>query len=69
MIALKSNREMDIMRDAGKILASVFEAVEPEIKPGVTTQYLDDIAEKTILNAGGKPAFKGYISRNGLYID
>lgn len=60
MISLKSKREIDIMSAAGRILEKVFEEVAPSIKPGMTTQELDVIAEKTIRANGGAPAFKGY---------
>ena len=60
MIELKSQREIDIMREAGRIVALTHEAVQREIKPGVTTRYLDQIAEETIRKHGAKPAFKGY---------
>lgn len=60
MISLKSKREIDIMAEAGQMLKAVFEKVAPEIRPGITTLELDMIAEKTIRDAGGAPAFKGY---------
>lgn len=60
MISLKSKREIEIMAAAGQILKTVFEKTHPEIKPGISTKALDEIAEKTIVDAGGAPAFKGY---------
>ena len=60
MISLKSKREIEIMQKAGNILKRVFEAVAPEVKPGVSTEALDTIAEKVIRDLGGEPAFKGY---------
>lgn len=60
MIIIKSKQEIDIMRQGGKILASVLLALEKEVKPGVTTQYLDEFAEKMIYKNGALPAFKGY---------
>ncbi len=60
MISLKSKREIEIIREAAEILRKVFKAVKPEVKPGVTTDELDAIAEKVIRDAGGEPAFKGY---------
>ena len=60
MIPLKSKREIEIMKRAGDILKQVFAAVKPAVRPGISTEQLDRIAEETILKAGGRPAFKGY---------
>ena len=60
MISLKSQREIQIMQEAGNVLKQVFLAVKPAIQPGVTTDELDRIAEETIRKAGAEPAFKGY---------
>ena len=60
MIIIKSQREIELMRKAGALTAKVFEVVGPLVKPGVTTQYLADMAEKVILEGGGVSAEKGY---------
>ena len=60
MIIVKSPREIVLMREAGKIVASVFTALRPHIKPGVTTKELDCLAEKVIRNQGAVPGFLGY---------
>ena len=60
MIHIKSSREIALMKKAGHILANVFEILEPLCKPGVTTNYLSDVAEKVIRQAGGIPEEKGY---------
>lgn len=60
MIIVKSPREIELMREAGRITASVFTALEPLIKPGVTTKELDRVAEETIRAQGATPGFKGY---------
>ena len=60
MISLKSKREIQIMQDAAKILRKVFVTVREALQPGMTTDDLDQIAEKVIRTAGGEPAFKGY---------
>ncbi|QXM07332.1 type I methionyl aminopeptidase [Crassaminicella indica] len=59
MIILKSSKEIEYMRDAGKIVAYAHEAVRNAIKPGITTKELDEIAEKEIRKHGAIPAFKG----------
>lgn len=60
MIVIKSDREISIMRKAGKLAARTLETLKKAIKPGITTQELDKIAEEYIKSNGGKPAFKGY---------
>jgi methionyl aminopeptidase len=60
MIILKSQRELNYMRDAGKLVAETFRELEKAVKPDVTTQRLDQIASNYIRQKGGIPAFKGY---------
>lgn len=60
MIILKTDREIDYMRDAGKIVAKAHEEVAKAIRPGISTFELDKIAEKYIKSQGAIPAFKGY---------
>ena len=60
MIELKSKREIQLMREAGEILKKVFLAERPMIIDGITTDALDQVAEKVIRECGGEPAFKGY---------
>lgn len=60
MIVLKSDRELKIMKQAGKIAAHTLEILKKAIRPGITTQELDKIAEEYILSKGARPAFKGY---------
>ncbi len=60
MISIKSPREIDLMRKAGRLTAKVFEEVGPLVKPGVSTQFLADRAEEAIRSEGGIPASKGY---------
>ena len=60
MIIVKSPREIELMREAGRITASVFDALLPLLKPGVTTMELDQVAEKVIRSQDAIPGFKGY---------
>ncbi|SFL95047.1 type I methionyl aminopeptidase [Pelosinus propionicus] len=60
MIILKSEREINYLRDAGKIVAETLVEVKKAAKPGVTTLDLDRIAEEYIKGRGAVPAFKGY---------
>ena len=59
-IILKSEREIDLMRRAGQIVATVLERLRSEVRPGVTTQELDDVAVKETTRLGATPSFKGY---------
>lgn len=60
MIVIKSNREIELMREAGRIVALAHRKVAEAIAPGVSTFELDMIAEKTIRDCGAIPSFKGY---------
>ncbi len=60
MIIRKSADELNLMREAGLIVAEIIEAIKKEIKPGVTTEYLDNIAEEYMRGRQAIPAFKGY---------
>lgn len=60
MIILKSRREIEIMRQAGKIVAGALRAVEKHIVSGISTDELDRIAKEYIIKCGAIPAFKGY---------
>ncbi len=60
MIIVKSAREIALMKEAGKVVAKVFETVEPLIKPGISTYEINRIAEKVIYDAGGTCPCKGY---------
>src|SRR5512136_3382456 len=60
MITLKSKREIDIMRDASRIVAEVLQELRPHCRAGVTTRELDRAAEEKTRRSGGSPAFKGY---------
>ncbi|NLI60201.1 MAG: type I methionyl aminopeptidase [Clostridiales bacterium] len=60
MIIIKSKRELEAMKEAGKIVAGALEEVRKAIAPGITTVQLDQIAEEFILGQGATPAFKGY---------
>jgi len=59
-IILKSQQEIAIMREAGRINALALQAVREAARPGVTTAELDAVAEAVIRQHGAKPAFKGY---------
>lgn len=60
MIEIKSKREIELIKEACRIVALVHKELENAIKPGVTTMELDRIAEKIIRENGAIPAQKGY---------
>lgn len=60
MIYYKSKREIELMRQAGLILAQTRLELERHLKIGISTHELDEIAEKFIINAGATPSFKNY---------
>ena len=62
MITIKSNREIELMKEACKLAALAHKEIENNIKPGMTTYEIDVIAENTIRKYGGIPAEKGYPS-------
>lgn len=59
-IRIKTSAEIEIMRKAGQIVALVLQELGRRAQPGVTTEYLDRIAEEMIRDLGGIPSFKGY---------
>lgn len=60
MIIVKSPREIALMREAGQVVAKVFEKLEAIIRPGISTQAIADEAEKTIRSHNAYPTFLGY---------
>jgi methionyl aminopeptidase len=60
VVALKSPREIELMRRSGKITSRVLTDLLRAARPGTTTGELDAMAEKGIRDRGGLPTFKGY---------
>src|SRR5258707_15694153 len=59
-IIIKSQREIDKMREAGRIVMAVLDAVEAACVPGVTTGELNRIAERELHRGKAESAFLGY---------
>ncbi len=59
-IEIKSPREIEIMRQSAKIVATVLKEISKMVQPGMTTADLDAHAEKRIREMGATPSFKGY---------
>ena len=62
MVTIKSQKEIEKMKEACKLTALVYDEIEKYIKPGISTMDLDNFAEKIIRSNGGIPAQKGYPS-------
>lgn len=60
MINIKSPRELELMKEAGRIVALVHQRMAEEVKVGTTTKKLNEIAEKIIVEHDAYPSFKGY---------
>jgi methionyl aminopeptidase len=59
-IEIKSSREIEIMRQSSRIVATVLKEISELVEPGMTTADLDAHAEKRIREMGATPSFKGY---------
>lgn len=60
MIVLKSKKEIELMREAGRIVYLTHQELKKAIEPGITTKELDQIADRFIHQMGATPSFKGY---------
>jgi methionyl aminopeptidase len=59
-IVLKSPKELELMRQAGRIVAEVLATLGEKVGPGVTTADLNVVADALIRTRGAVPSFKGY---------
>jgi len=59
-IILKSKREIEMMRDAGKIVAEILQVLKYKIKAGMKTKELDEITRMELRKKGAQPSFLGY---------
>ena len=60
MITIKSSREIALMKEASQILVKARQALFEKIQPGISTEALDQHADKIIRDLGGIPSFKDY---------
>jgi methionyl aminopeptidase len=67
MIYLKSESEIEKMRESTQIVSQTLGEVSKHIKPGISTAKLDEIAEDYIRSKNGKPAFKGFGPKNNPF--
>lgn len=60
MVTIKSEREIELMREAGRILAKVHEELGKALKPGMSTKQIDRLGEELIRSYGCIPSFLNY---------
>ena len=60
MINLKTEKEIEIMREGGRILGEILGELKKKVKPGVSTLELNNLAEELLFFKKVEPAFKGY---------
>jgi methionyl aminopeptidase len=59
-IPIRTPREIELMRRAGRVVADVLALMEEKLRPGITTAEMDRLAEDYIRKSGATPSFKGY---------
>lgn len=59
-IIIKSDREITLMRQAGRIVATILEMLRQQVRPGMKTRELDALAAREVAKRGAKASFKGY---------
>ena len=67
VILLKSPEEIALMHKASMIVAEILEELAAAVKPGITTEELDRLAEELTYRKGARPAFKGYKPHDVVY--
>ncbi len=67
MVTVKTKDEIEVLRAGGKILSRILHRIAAEVKPGVSTERLENMACQMIEAAGGRPSFKNYELGNGRY--
>jgi methionyl aminopeptidase len=66
MIYLKSDDEIRIIKEGGRRLAGILKSLASEVRPGVETGHLENLAVRLIEETGGRPAFKNYPMGGGI---
>lgn len=66
MIYLKTEEEIELLRQANLLVGKTLAEIARIIKPGVTTRQIDELAETYIRDNGAVPTFKGFPSNNGV---
>jgi methionyl aminopeptidase len=60
MITIKTQKDIEILREGGERLATILKVVAAEVKPGVTTDFLNTLAQDLIQDGGDTSAFLNY---------
>ena len=60
MTVIKSSDEVAVMRQAGRVVATVLQRLKEEVRPGIKTHQLDSVAVSELKKSGAKASFKGY---------
>ncbi|HVI42394.1 MAG TPA: M24 family metallopeptidase, partial [Anaerovoracaceae bacterium] len=60
MIIIKSQQEIDIMRESGKVTAYILSELSNVVRPGISTKEIDEFVESVIIKNHMIPSFKGY---------
>lgn len=60
MINIYTDKEIQVMQKGGGILARIMRELKKKVKPGITTKYLNEVAEDLIFKYGVEPSFKGF---------
>lgn len=55
-----TDKEIQVMREGGRILAKIMRELKKKVRPGITTKYLDKVAEDLVFKYKAKPSFKGF---------
>ena len=67
MVEIKTEAELEIMREAGRVVARTLQAVKEAAAIGVSLRELDELAAQVIADAGAKPSFLGYQPHSAPY--
>lgn len=60
MSSIKTEAEIVAMRESGRILGTVLQTIQKEVRAGMTPKDVSALAAKELVRLGGKPAFKGF---------
>lgn len=60
MIQIKTEEEIELLRQSNLLVSATLAAIAPMMKPGIKTMEIDQLAEEFIRDHGGVPGFKGY---------
>ncbi len=60
MIIIKNSREIEYMKESGKLVGETLNMIQTHVKPGISTMALDKICEEFIIKHGATPSFKNY---------